>query len=83
MSIKAELVRFIQQNMIEEDQSITIDEETALIDSGYIGSMQLMQLVTFIEERTGTRVPDDEVLPDNFETVNSMVEMIDRLRRLG
>jgi acyl carrier protein len=42
-----------------------------------------MELVTFIEQETGIRIPDDEVHPDNFQTIVSMEAMIQRLRPRG
>jgi 2-hydroxymuconate-semialdehyde hydrolase len=80
MMLLHELMEFIRRDLAGEHNRIPIDEQTPLIDQGIIDSMGLMQLIDFIEARTGVRVPDDEVMPDNFETVASMGEMIARLR---
>jgi acyl carrier protein len=47
--------------------------------------MGLMQIVSFLEERAGVRVPDDDVTPDNFETIDAIEKMVERLqaRRAG
>jgi acyl carrier protein len=42
--------------------------------------MGLIQIVTFIEARTGVRIPDDALIPDNFQTVESMERMVEQLR---
>lgn len=80
MSLKDELVRFIRQDLLPDDSETPIQSDTPLIDSGVVSSLQLMQLVTFIEERAAVRVPDDEVLPDNFQSVDDIVAMVERLR---
>ncbi|MGQ0715419.1 MAG: acyl carrier protein [Gemmatimonadaceae bacterium] len=80
MSLGPSLVRFISDNLIGDRAPASIDETTPLIDSGIIDSMGLLQIVTFIEERTGVRIPDDAVVPDNFQTVDSMERMVDALR---
>jgi acyl carrier protein len=36
--------------------------------------------MTFIEERTGVRVPDDEVTPDNFQSLATIERMVVRLQ---
>ncbi|MBC7790647.1 MAG: acyl carrier protein [Anaerolineae bacterium] len=80
MTLAHSLATFIQTNLIGDDRSIRIDEQVALIDAGIIDSMGLMQIVTFIEQETGVHIPDDEVVPDNFQTVGDMERMVRRLQ---
>lgn len=78
--LKQELATFIEKNLLGDDRRITVGDTTALIEDGLIDSMGLMQIVLFLEERAGVRVPDDDVTPDNFETIVSIEAMADRLR---
>jgi acyl carrier protein len=80
MTMGGELVSFIQSEIVGSDRGITVDANTKLIDGGLIDSMGLMQIIAFVEERTGVRVPDDDVMPENFQTVASMERLIARLR---
>lgn len=76
MALKTDLVRYIQENLAPDT---AIDDSTALIDKGILDSMGLMQVIMFIEEKTGIRIPDDDVLPDNFQTIGSIESLVDRL----
>jgi acyl carrier protein len=76
MALKDDLVKYIQTNMAAD---AVIDASTPLIDRGILDSMGLMQVIMFVEEKTGIRIPDDEVLPDNFQTVGSIEALVDRL----
>ena len=78
--LKMELASFIEKNLVGEDRRLSITDKTPLIEDGIIDSMGLMQIVGFLEERTGVRVPDDEVTPDNFETVEAIDRLVDRLQ---
>ena len=80
MALKQELVAFIRENLVPEALKEEIDERQHLIDQGVIDSMGLLQIMTFIEERTGVRIPDDEVTPENFQTVAAIDELVERLR---
>jgi acyl carrier protein len=80
MALKQELLAFIRENLFPEGTQEEIDERQPLIDQGVIDSMGLLQIMTFIEERTGVRIPDDEVTPENFQTVTAIDEMVARLR---
>jgi len=79
--LKSELASFIEKNLVGEDRRVAITDSTPLIEDGIIDSMGLMQIVAFLEERAGVRVPDDEVSPDNFETVAAIERLVERLRK--
>jgi acyl carrier protein len=85
MTIGAALIAFIQAELVGEERTLEVDASTRLIDGGLIDSMGLMQIIGFIEEQTGVRIPDEEVMPENFQTVGSMEGLIARLlaRRAG
>ena len=78
--LKREIATFIEKNLLGESRGITISDTTPLIEDGLLDSMGLMQIVAFLEERAGVRVPDDEVSPDNFETVEAIERLVDRLQ---
>jgi acyl carrier protein len=79
--LKSELASFIEKNLVGGDRRVAITDSTPLIEDGIIDSMGLMQIVAFLEERAGVRVPDDEVSPDNFETVAAIERLVERLRK--
>ncbi len=78
MTFQQELTRFLGQKYSSE-----IDENEPLIDRGLIDSLGLLEILTFIEERTGTRVPDEEVTHENFQTVASIERLVQRLTSQG
>lgn len=80
MPLKDDLVRFIQQTLVADGGGEAITESTPLIDRGIIDSMGLLQIVMFVEEQTGVRIPDDEVLPDHFQTVGDIEALVQRLK---
>jgi acyl carrier protein len=83
VSLKQELIEFIQANLFDEAPKTPVAEGEHLIDRGIIDSMGLMKIMLFIEERTGIRIPDDEVLPENFQSVSSIEQTVERLQSKG
>lgn len=51
-----------------------------LLQSGVLDSLAIFTLVDFIEERLGVAVPDDDLVPENFQTLDAVASMVDRLR---
>jgi acyl carrier protein len=80
MALKQDLVAFIRENLVPDGEQESIDENDPLIDRGIVDSMGLLQIMTFIEERTGVRIPDDDVLPENFQTVATIEQLVERLK---
>lgn len=53
--------------------------EMPLLSSGLLDSLLLMDLVAFAEREFDIAVPDEELVPDNFETPLRVAALIDRL----
>lgn len=53
-----------------------VTAETELVRSEIIDSYSIVELIAFIEETFGVRVPDEEVRPENFRTAAAMHAMI-------
>lgn len=80
MTLTPRLIKFINETLIEDAKASPVGERDSLIQRGVLDSIGLLQIMTFIEQETGLRVPDDEVLPENFETVAQIEELVTRLR---
>jgi acyl carrier protein len=52
------------------DRALTPDEN--LLGSGILDSMSLLKLVTFLEERFGFEVRENEIVPDNFGSLEQL-----------
>jgi acyl carrier protein len=42
--------------------------------------MAILKTVTFCEEQFGITIPDQEVLPDHFESVRAIAKLVERVR---
>lgn len=57
-----------------------ISESEDIFSLGYINSLFAMELVMYIEKTFELTIPNDELLIDNFRSVKSMTELVNRLR---
>lgn len=78
MSVTAELESFIvgEITLGVELQSIAPDEN--LLSLGIIDSLGVTVLVTFVEERFGIEVTDDDLTPANFQSLARIEDFIAR-----
>jgi acyl carrier protein len=55
---------------------LAVDEP--LLERGFLDSLGILRTVTFCEEHFGVTIPDEEVLPENFENVRAIARLIER-----
>lgn len=78
MEIKNELRGYILENFLFTEQEGELQDDVSLIDSGVIDSTGVLDLVDFIEENYEVQVPDTDLVPDNFDSVDRIVAYIKR-----
>ncbi len=62
------------------DPDIDYEIEDHLIDDGLLDSMQVLELVSTLEDEFDIEVTPTELVPDNFNSAESMWDMIQRLQ---
>jgi len=73
------LKNFIFEELVQIDDITSFTEQDDLLDAG-LDSMGIMRLVLFIEEELGVSLPDEEIEPDNIQTLAAIVNWIERHR---
>lgn len=77
MNVKKELKDFIVDRFLDGNSS-RLQDEDSLFEAGIIDSLGVLNLVSFLEKSFGVRVKDEELTPENFETVNSIHDFVNR-----
>ena len=73
---------FLVNEVLYDRDLKDLKPEDPLIARGLLDSLSILKTVTFCEERFGITIPDNEVLPDHFESVRAIAALVDR-RRAG
>lgn len=71
MANTEQLRSFIVKNYYVPDPA-ALKNETSLLDHGIIDSTGIMELTAFLEENFGIKVLDEELLPENLESINNI-----------
>ncbi len=66
---------FIQQNFIF-DSTIVLDNSESLLGSGVIDSTGVLELIGYLEEKFHLRFEDDELIAENFDTVDKITAFL-------
>lgn len=76
MEIEAKIRTYIAQNLLFSDNGFTYDDDASFLEEGIIDSIGVLELVLFVEETFGLTVPDQEITPDNFDSVRKLANFI-------
>ena len=63
---------YISREIVPDAALLPLANDTSLLDSGIIDSLSLVRLVVFLEERFGITMSDQDLLPENFASVNTI-----------
>lgn len=66
----AEVLRaFVVEVFLYGDDTRPLAETDSLIETEVVDSTGVLELVAFVEERFGLVVADDEIVPENFDSL--------------
>ncbi len=71
---------FLLSEVLYDKNLSDLKPEDSLIERGLMDSLSILKTVTFCEEHFGITIPDQEVLPDHFESVRAIAGLVDRAR---
>jgi acyl carrier protein len=78
MNGKETIRRFIETDLLRAKERRELSERDPLIESGIIDSLGIIRLLEFLEERFSIAIADDDVVPENFETIEAISSLVDR-----
>ncbi len=77
MDVISAVRRFLEKDLrIANAESLA--EELPLVQKGVIDSIELMQVVAFLEKEFGIEVDETEILPAHFRNLASMAAFVAR-----
>jgi len=69
---------FILETFLFTDDPSVINDRESLLDRGVIDSTGVLELVMFLEEEFAISVRDDELIPDNLDSIERVNAFVKR-----
>jgi acyl carrier protein len=57
-----------------------LSDDTPLLETHIVDSTGVLEIVSFLEERFGIRVHDQELVPENLNTINNIARFLELKR---
>lgn len=75
--LNSEIRDFIVENFLF-GQSLNFSEKDSFLKQGIIDSTGVVELISFVEQRYRISVEDDEIVPDNLDSIDNLCRFIER-----
>ena len=77
-NIKEALRKHITENLLAQSGLDTFSDSDSFMEKGIIDSTGILELLEFIEGEFGIKVEDEEVIPDNLDSLEKLAKYIHR-----
>jgi acyl carrier protein len=80
MEVENEIRNFIAENFLFGNREKLPGDDDSFLQKGLIDSTGILEVISFIEEKFGISVDDDELVPENLDSIRSLTDFIARKR---
>jgi acyl carrier protein len=78
MDAKQKIRHYILENFLFTDDESALNDSDSFLAGGIIDSTGILEIMYFIEETFGISVADDEMVPENLDSVNNLHAFVTR-----
>lgn len=76
--IKAQVRAYITDNFLMGSAAARLLDTDSFLETHVVDSTGFLELVTYLEERYGFAVQDDEMVPENLDSLNNIAAYVQR-----
>jgi acyl carrier protein len=76
--IGATLRRFVNENFLFQHAESPLPDDVSFRECGIIDSTGVIELVCFLEETFGIKVGEDEMYPENLDSIRALAAYVSR-----
>ena len=76
-NVSHELRQFVIDNFLFGETDGSLADETSFIENGIVDSTGVLELIDFLERRYGIKLQDDELLPENLDSIKNLTSFIE------
>lgn len=72
------LRQHIAETMLFSSKGYPYPDDASFLENSIIDSMNVMELVVFLEEQWAIQIDDHEIVPENFDSIARLAEFVRR-----
>ena len=76
MQIEPQIRQYLAENFLFSDNGYELEDDASFLEEGVVDSTGVLELVMFVEETFGITVQDEEIVPQNFDSVSQLAAYV-------
>lgn len=80
MSVESATREFILKELLYEEEGATLGDDENLFARRAVDSIGVLRLVTFLEETYEIQIGDEDMAPENLQSLNRIADLVRRKR---
>jgi acyl carrier protein len=81
--IETDIRQFLVTNYLLGEDPAALPGGASLIEAGLIDSTGVLELVGYLEDQFDIRIVNEELLPENLDSIDSIVAFVERKQTEG
>lgn len=78
IDVKRKIADFIATNFLFREGLDAVGDNASFIEAGLIDSTGILELVSFIESEFGIVIADEEIVPENLDSIAAITAYVER-----
>ena len=80
-ALREQIRAFILENYLFTSDTSALGLDDSLLGRGIVDSTGMLEIIFFIEEQLGVKVKDEEMIPENLDSVNRITAFVESRRK--
>jgi acyl carrier protein len=76
MLVEKIIREYIASNILFSNNGYPYTDDTSFLDEGIVDSTSVLELIMLVEEKFGIVVEDQEITPDNFDSISNIANYV-------
>ncbi|QYZ65146.1 MAG: acyl carrier protein [Gammaproteobacteria bacterium (ex Lamellibrachia satsuma)] len=77
MAIREELRNYVLDNYLFTDDQSKLKDGDSFLETGILDSNGVMEVIFFLEDEYGVNVSQEEMIPENLDSVSRIVKFVE------
>lgn len=82
MQLRSDVRQYIIENFYYGQDDHTLDDHISFLQNGIIDSTGVLELVSFLQEKYNILIHDDEMIPENLDSIINIEVFVTRKMNL-
>ncbi len=79
--VREQIREFIVENFLMGEDSDDLKDDSSFLEEGIIDSTGVLELVEFLEDTFEIKVDDEELIPENLDSINNLCTYLEKKRK--